>query len=85
MLSRIRDDMGLYWTVHSLAGLGELFLDAFPVSIHDCTTEDPKSECLLKGRDREKKVPEVSEEDRSFSLLGKASFSVTVKSSQLIF
>lgn len=77
--------MELHWTVHSLAGLGELFIGAFPVSTHDCTTEGPKSERLLKGRDREKKVPEVSEEDRPFCLLGRASFSVTAKSSWLVF
>lgn len=70
----------------SPVGLDEFFQHAVPVSTCDIFKQRALRVSVFQTRTvRGKRVPEVPEEDRPFSLLVRASFLVTANSPQLMF
>lgn len=71
------------WTVHSPIGLRKLSPNTVPDSTLPVHLKALKTSVIPIDRDR-KKVPTFPEEDRSFRLSARASFSVMARSPQLI-
>ena len=83
---QVPSEMMTALAARSPAGLDEFFPNAVPVSTCDIFKQRALRVSVIQTRMvRRKRVPEVPEEDRSFSLLVGASFPVTAKSPQLMF